>query len=94
MPMPCPILGAYHIWHTPQANELQQMIRFGADVVIKSDGASLSEKDIDALISRGEGARQAMRVVVAGKLAPYYVAEWYVLSSPPPNSPIFTLRNA
>ena len=42
------------IMPTLQANELQQMIRFGADVVIKSEGASLTDADIEVLITQGE----------------------------------------
>ena len=37
-----------------QATELQQMIRFGADAVIKSAGVALTDADIDVLSCQGE----------------------------------------
>lgn len=37
-----------------QAGELQQMITFGADLVVQSKGTSLTDADIEVLISQGE----------------------------------------
>jgi len=34
-------------------DELMGMIRFGAEIILKSDGAAITDADIDALIKRG-----------------------------------------
>ena len=40
--------------------ELLGMIKFGADVVLKSDGATLTDEDVDRLISQGQTRTQEL----------------------------------
>lgn len=53
-----------------QTGELQQMIRFGADVIIKSEGTSLTDADIDVIISQGESRTKEIAAKLKVPLLP------------------------